>query len=572
MHLKEVVMKKYFAALLILLFFAWPSFAADPNGYTALYECRAGGTHCNVDVVSLSQRECDQKISASTPWSSINWSNNTICIEAGDHTSKGTLTIPSSASGNSGNYKVLRYYRAGDSNDEPWNQSAVNRAKISKMSFSGNFWIIHRLTIDGSGVNNSATLIAGSNLILSRLLAQDYNSNILRFDDGGANKILQNSVVRQSVKLANSDRHCIQISGTQVSIYIVNNEIYDCAGDGLQTSRGSVPRDLIIENNDIYATSAMYCNSDGTPNVNGVRSASENALDIKEAGDDPALPLQAIHNRFWGFRSTSSNCGGSGSAGEAAIFHNNSSTVPGATNKFGIFQNNIVWDGTKAFAAPNATPERFSIIGNLIYDMTHQDGGPASAIDIGKAESTEVYLNTIIASIQGIGLGSSDTNDARCNVVISSDTSSGTASQFSHNVYYDSSNANEAIRIDIPVNTRTSVSAYSVGKIIRTSTSSNCFTGTESACFLYRVTRAGTSAPGEQSYCTTLGCTQQDGTMQLRAIRGPYSFYHKLRTSPERYTIPYALVYAGATNIAENAPEAYACPSDYNTRPGIGIN
>ena len=92
-------MKKYFAALLILLFFAWPSFAADLNGYTAQYECRAGGAHCDVDVVSLSQRECDQKISASTAWSSINWSSNTICIEAGDHTSKGTLTIPSSASG-----------------------------------------------------------------------------------------------------------------------------------------------------------------------------------------------------------------------------------------------------------------------------------------------------------------------------------------------------------------------------------------------------------------------------------------------------------------------------------------
>ena len=140
-------MKKYFAALL-MFFVVWPSFAADLNGYTAQYECRAGGAYCNVDVASLGNRACDQTIKASTPWSSINWSNNTICIEAGDHTSKGTLTIPSSASGKPGNYKVLRYYRAGDSDDEPWKQSGANRAILQNIDVQGGYWIIHRISFD----------------------------------------------------------------------------------------------------------------------------------------------------------------------------------------------------------------------------------------------------------------------------------------------------------------------------------------------------------------------------------------------------------------------------------------
>jgi hypothetical protein len=229
-------------------------------------------------------------------------------------------------------------------------------------------------------------------------------------------------------------------------------------------------------------------------------------------------------------------------------------------------------DSPQAVNVPNPMPTRYSVIGNLVYKMTYSSSGTGYAIDIRKAATTEVYLNTIISASNGISAGAGSSNDVRCNVLFSGIESSGTSSQFNDNAYYGSPNANETNRIDVSVATRASAKAYSMGQIISTSALSNCVTGMESACFLYRVTSAGTSASGGQSYCTTLGCTQQDGTMRVRAIRGPYTFYRKLRTKPERYTIPYARAYAGATNDAENAPEAYACPSDYTKRLGIGIN
>src|ERR1051325_8336375 len=97
--------------------------AADRNGYTAQYECRAGGPHCDVDVAGLSQQGCDQIIGSSTPWSAIDWANNTICIAAGDHTGKGILDIPGNANGTPGRYKVLRYFSNADTGDVPWRQS-----------------------------------------------------------------------------------------------------------------------------------------------------------------------------------------------------------------------------------------------------------------------------------------------------------------------------------------------------------------------------------------------------------------------------------------------------------------
>lgn len=65
------------------------------------------GIHWDVDVEVLGQRRCDQTIAPCMPWRSIDWNNNTICIAAGEHTGKGTLVIPSEASGTAANYKVL---------------------------------------------------------------------------------------------------------------------------------------------------------------------------------------------------------------------------------------------------------------------------------------------------------------------------------------------------------------------------------------------------------------------------------------------------------------------------------
>jgi len=145
------------------------------------------------------------------------------------------------------------------------------------------------------------------------------------------------------------------------------------------------------------------------------------------------------------------------------------------------------------------------------------------------------------------------------------------------NVFYDSTpQTYNGTKTDIDKNksvtTRTNSTAYNLNDIIRTSAVTNCVNGTESACFLYKVITAGTTAGTAPPYCTSLGCTVTDDKVSLKAIRGPYTFYRKLRTSPELYTIPYARAYVSTTNPSASAPEAGACPSNYATRGGIGIN
>jgi len=81
---------------------------------------------------------------------------------------------------------------------------------------------------------------------------------------------------------------------------------------------------------------------------------------------------------------------------------------------------------------------------------------------------------------------------------------------------------------------------------------------------------AGTSASSYGGYTTTLGGTTTDGTMTVRAIRGPYSFYRKLRTEAELVYIPYAKVHTSASEY--NYCTATSMGSALGSRTGIGIN
>lgn len=536
--------------------------AVDQNGYTARYECRAGSPNCNVDVAALGKRACDQVIAPSDPWSRIDWSNNTICLAAGDHASKGTLTVPSSANGSPNSYKVLRYYRPGDFNDDPWKQTNADKAKIAKIEFHGSYWLVDRVTLDGGGADSSNNISGGHN-IFNRILVQNYNWTMFNLYGTKPYNTLQNSVLRNSGRRPHRDTHCIDTGYSPDYTRIVNNEIYDCAGDGFQTSQGSAAVGFVIENNDIYQTTALRADGSGRLTQGGNYSCGENAIDLKSGGT-AANPLKVIHNRFWGFRWTDMNCGSTGSGGEAVVLH--------ADNSHGLIQDNIIWNVPYAISASNPSPSRYSVIGNLIFDSKHSPYSDAYTITLAKASSTEIYLNTIISATKAVSIGNGTTNDARCNVIISSGESNGTSSQFNDNGYYSSPHANESRRIGVSVANRGNGATYSVGQIIQTSGSGNCVKGSESACYLYRVISAGTTAATAPAYCTELGCVQNDGGVQLRAIRGPYSFYAKLRTSPTRNVIPYARAFGGGGNEAEIAPEAYSCPTDYAARYGVGIN
>ena len=565
--LKEVNMTKYFAALLIL-FVAWPSFAADRNGYTAQYECRASGPHCKVDVAALTAQSCQQTIttsdSAAKIDSKLNGAANVICVQNGDYTSQGTWRL--TASGTSGQWRILRYTNTVDKNDEPWNQSSSDKAKIAGITVNANFWIIQRIALSSFvNVDDNA-----NNVIFDRILAENIDGDMVDFH-GSSDVTLQNSVVRNTITGGTSDKHCTVSGGTASNLHLVNNEIYNCQGDGYQVSPGSGVPGLVIENNDIYLTSAYYTQG-------GTEACAENALDLKSGGTSTS-PVEIIHNRLWGHRYTDSSCA-DGSYGEEIIYHETNGS--GQHNSYGLIQNNVIFDGTIAITSPNREaggPDHWSIIGNLMYDFS----GVGSGTSVLGLESTytEAYLNTFIETAQAASVGwlsynKSLNQDIRCNVSLDGGRTTaygtGTESQIDHNVYYNTTAAAEPNKIVESIASRANSTTYSLNQIIRTASVKSCVNGTESACFLYKVTQAGTSAGSAPSYCTTLGCTETDGTVTLRAIRGPYTFYRKLRTGPETYTIPYARAYVSTTNSSDSAPEVNTCPSSYASRRGIGIS
>lgn len=559
---------------LLAVLFATSLYAADRNGYNALYECRAGGPNCNIDVAALGNRACDQIINASTPWSAINWANSTICLEAGDHAWKGTLTVPSSANGSSGNYKVLRYLRANDNDDEPWNQSDANKAKLKGLYIQGHYWLVHRLTFPGTFDGPTPRLESSNgatNHIFNRILVEgitqagvSYYGYSQACGASGYDRLtVQNSVFR-NLGPAGSGIESIAIDlQCGSNMRAVNNEVYNWVSHALQVGHNypnpTLPG-LVIENNDFYITPDLYTNG-------GAMSKTEGPLSIKFNGT-PDSPGQIIHNRLWGARRTDLAFCCNGESGQLITNYEVLSYV--------LFQNNILFDAQNGLG--NIANHQ-SVVGNIFWDIKKYSTLEGSTgIDKWKfndapAQSNwEIYLNTFIGvdgdwSLNGLDSESADT---KCNVFIASapkyPAGTPSSSQADYNAFYGSTlftfngtNTN----VNMPLTTRANSTNYASGTVIRTA-AKPAGNGTADD-FLYLVVTPGQSAANPPAYCTTLGCTAQDGTMAVRAIRGPYTFYRKLKTGPERMSIPYARVHT-------SAPEASRCPSDYDARRGIGIS
>lgn len=194
--------------------------------------------------------------------------------------------------------------------------------------------------------------------------------------------------------------------------------------------------------------------------------------------------------------------------------------------------------------------------------------------------SVEIYFNTIIGARKGSGSGifgewgsGHQDFDIRCNAFLDSDASSSvvpaSSSIADNSAFYSTptltfngTNSN----IERALITRNNGTYYPAGTVMRrTSALSNCTAGDDPDCFLYVALNSGTTGGSEPAYAVNLGESFQDGSVSWQAIRGPHVYYRKLLTGATRHVIPYARVHA-------SAPEAYACPSDYAARRGIGIN
>ena len=423
----------FFLFLLTPLFAT--AYAADPNGYSARFECRSGGPVCNPDIVSFTAKPCDQVITSSTSptnnWNAIDWSRSVICIVPGDHTARGTLTIGSS--GSPGAFKVLRYYRDGDNDDEPWNQSSQDRVRLFALDTNAERnWIIHRVSFQDSPGSAQLNIRDSSNIIVSRTYFSNMDGSaiaIVRSGSSADSNVVQNSVIRDGQHKRNFDVIGIDICNATNS-RIVNNEIRNSGSHHIQISEcGLGAQGTVIENNDLYFSNAVYTNCGGSFTTSGACAAGEAILSFKDSGTS-ANPIRVIHNRIWGARVNDLNACCTGASGSAI------SPVGGGTtdSRWYLFQNNIVADSQNAFewtTWSGGSVFNHSIVGNLIYDIRPFHGSTTSAAfwwgGSGTVNNTEFYFNTVVDAASLFSLSKVSNLDFRSNISINT-PSSGNAS------------------------------------------------------------------------------------------------------------------------------------------------
>ena len=570
---------------ILFLLACFPAWGADANGYTALYECKSGGTKCNVDVTTLVAQACDQTITtATTPtgdWSAINFSNNVICIQNGDHSGRGVLTI--TADGTSGTRKVLRYTRASDDGDKPWNQSAANKAKMRGIILdSANYWVIHRLTIDGDGnasptFNGLEFLEPGNsdNNIIDSVLIEDGTYNMVTIGAGNDNNTIQNSVIRDCTPTLNQDFNGIGSFGGPDFNHFVNNEIYGCTHAFYISEH--VAEGTIIENNDMYVPTSLYADCNGNLNSAGPCSRSEDLIGLK-GGGTATNPNQFLHNRLWGPRKTDLTAGSpgylAGADGFLLVLTNDGDPGPaGGGAKYTLIQNNIAFDAQLGLGDYWPNVGNNSIIGNIVYKIKPYVVYLSYAFSTNYNSSSEWYLNTVIDVDDWFSFGGATPSDIRCNVMIDSGFGgdfTGSQDQVDYNVFYNSTSfAKPAPGTSVqktPV-TRVNSTAYTAGAIMRT-TATPPADGT-AGDFLWIALNTGISAGSSPTFCTRLNCQTKDNNIWWKAIRGSLVWKRKLLTvsGGETFYIPYAR----AKNDSD-LPEYNHCPSNFADRAGTGIN
>jgi hypothetical protein len=358
--------------------------------------------------------------------------------------------------------------------------------------------------------------------------------------------------------------------------YAVNNEIYDWVAHPIMIGRNGSPKmeDIVIENNDLYVTPALYTDCNGNFNGTGPCDSTEALLSRKNHGT-ASNPIRIINNRLWGRRNWDGNMCCNGDGGQIMGGYDN--------NEYHEIRNNILMDAPVGI---NNMADYMSVVGNIFYNIKKHKPGKFSHVindwtsSDGKS-NYELYLNTVISAKGDSSFPTlSDSGvDAKCNVFIDSvgkmPSKTPASSVADNNAFYGSSvftyNGSDS-NIEISVSTRSNSTRYSKGAVVRWDSINNCSKTRDTACFLYMAINSGNTNNSRPEPCTTLGCSFDDGDIKWKAIRGPYSFYRKLRTDPERVVIPYALPYADSGDLASGAPEALACPSNYASRRGIGIN
>ena len=403
----------------------FPGQVAAPNGYYARYEK-------NIGVVPSCAAPTGRYFSTSDSLSFIEQRLNDptsgekyFCFNPGDYTSKGHITLTSG--GSTSDPKWIRLAGLGTEPPVQLPNTPSDRATLAGLAIQDGDWVIHRMAFDGSSdqdddqikiehASNTVSNVTFSKILAEECYATDGDESRACIEMKRTNGVtVQNSVVRRTEMVPQTDAHCIATGGTNVDVRIVNNEIYDCAGDGFMTNNGSDLEGARIENNDFYTTTYL----DGPTG----KICGENGLDFKGPTDNEADYTYILANRFWRFRDTATSCGGgSGASGEAIIINNDRFDAnpprPGEVRFYRI-EANIFEDSIRFISTPQGAPQQVSILTNVMYNANDPTGGENSyAISMNKGGDYIIRWNTIIDSSQYYVRTGGNDWEFDCNTVI----------------------------------------------------------------------------------------------------------------------------------------------------------
>ncbi len=331
-----------------------------------------------------------------------------ICLNPGSYSE---IKLDTAGTEQSPRY-IIPNHANGAALPKPWNQPQNQRVKVSNVLFKSAYWRVIGINVISDagliiefriGANNNVVdnvLVEG---ISERIQPGAGNRTMTRIREATFYNHIQNSVLRNPPRVPGDDSHCLVIRDSRYNT-IINNQIYNCPGDGIQINTyptaGWDNRGNKIINNEIYITDQLYAacsnsNIDANLTSTGDCACAENALDIKHNVDAPVGNGQdkmvIRGNQMYGFRKTHSTCGGSGDQTGPAIYLQNAGT------KDILIEGNVIANsdtGIQLKDTGNGGPDFLNIFNNMIYNIRKN-----RALHIAGGNNNQLSHNTIVFTL-----------------------------------------------------------------------------------------------------------------------------------------------------------------------------
>ncbi len=363
------------------------------------------------------------------------------CIKPGDYRAKGAIRLTLSGSEN-----APRYIKLDAPSGHPKRLTESQQAFIDSVELIGaSYWRIERLTIaDVSHRRPVIHLQEGStNNVIDSMRIENFYDGIM-IEKGSHKNLIQNNLIGDMKFYRGGDGVCIGLQAWRnrydsvkiLDTQIINNEIYDC-NDGIQAIANDYPYDVdfsgtLIEGNHIYLTSSRYSDCSGNLDPDGNCACAENAIDLKGGAENANNPVRLKNNKFWGWRQTDTQCGGSGSWGAALVAHMKVKNV--------IIENNTVFDSPRGFSFVG-TAHDITVRNNILHGINNAIGNGYTLVATNDTYNLNYVGNTIADSDSWAAIYAR-TSTVQCNTVINSQKASaaiGAQTVVGNNIYFGTS-------------------------------------------------------------------------------------------------------------------------------------